>query len=139
MKPEQGVEVRIREALLEILRPDQLHIIKGYFEDTLDTNLPNSRAALIHVDCDLYASAKYVLQKVMERNLFQDGCLLLFDDFNCNRGNPMMGERRALREAFHGQSRFSYSPFITYGWHGQAFIVHDKLATQALSELKKSV
>jgi hypothetical protein len=66
------------------------------------------------------------LDKLLERSVFQDGCVLLFDDYNTNRANPSMGERRALSEAFGAQDRYIYSEWFTYGWHGQAFIVHDR-------------
>jgi O-methyltransferase len=126
----KDIPLRIEKALVKIIPAAQLKIIKGYFEDTLESHLPDSQAALIHVDCDLYASAKFVLSKVLASDLLQDGCLLLFDDFNCNRANPYMGERRALAEIFASQERFAYSPFFSYGWHGQVFFVHDLEALQ---------
>ena len=132
MALEPGIDELILRSLSRILPPARLTIIKGFFADTLDHNLPAEKAALIHVDCDLYASAKTVLERLMERDLFQDGCLLLFDDYNCNRASPFMGERRAFNEVFGRQSRWSYSSFFRYGWHGWAFFVHDTRASDAL-------
>jgi hypothetical protein len=133
------MSVRVRQALAPLLPADGLQVIKGYFEDTLEANLPNhTKAALIHVDCDLYGSARYVLERIMARDLLQDGCLLVFDDFNCNRANPQMGERRALAETFANQDRFEYSPWFSYGWHGQAFFVHDRRAIETIQPLRSA-
>ncbi len=41
-----------------------------------------------------------MLDRLLDFNLLKDGTLLVFDDFNCNRANPKMGERRALAESF---------------------------------------
>ncbi len=125
MFPGGKIEVLIEKALTKIIPREKLTIVKGFYEDTLDASIPKTKAALINVDCDLYCSAKIVLEKILEKDILQDGCLLLLDDYNCNRANPNMGERRALRETLGSQRRFTYSPFFSYGWHGQAFFIHD--------------
>jgi hypothetical protein len=128
MAVESDVHLAIARALSRIIPVEQLQIVKGYYEETLPDHLPTTPVVLIHIDCDLYSSARYVLEKVLERGILQDGSVLLFDDFNCNRANPLMGERRALADAFDAQERFYYSPFFAYGWHGQTFFVHDRRA-----------
>lgn len=120
------VEKLIERALIKLIPPQQLIITKGYFEETFEKIIPQiKKPSLIHIDCDLYAATKYVLDKIIEHDLLQDGAIMLFDDFNCNKAHPKMGERRALKEAFAAQEHFDYSPFFTYGWHGQAFFIHD--------------
>jgi O-methyltransferase len=54
------------------------------------------KAAVIWVDCDLYHSAKSVLQFITP--LLQDGTVIVFDDWYCFRGNPWRGEQRAFAE-----------------------------------------
>ena len=125
MRVDSEVHERIGRSLRRILPAGQLHIIKGYYEDVLSGNLPDGPVALVHLDCDLYASARYVLDTLLGKGLLQDGTLLLLDDYNCSRANPARGERRAVAEAFALQDRYSYSPWFSYGWHGQAFFVHD--------------
>ena len=44
------------------------------------------KAAIIHVDCDLYASARIALEFV--KPLLTDGTIIIFDDWYCFRGNP---------------------------------------------------
>ncbi len=131
MAVETATDARIAAALSEVLPADRVHVVRGYFEETVPAALPRDAAMLVHVDCDLYASARHVLDALLERDLLQDGAVLLFDDYNCNRANPSMGERRALTDAFGAQSRFACTPWFSYGWHAQAFFVHDREAAPA--------
>jgi hypothetical protein len=120
-----GYEEKIREALLRIRPAEKVHLVKGFFDRTLDAGLPREKCSLVHVDCDVYTSAKYVLTKLADRDLFQDGCVVLFDDWNCNRANPAMGERRALAEFLRENPRWTCSPWFAYGWNATAFVFHD--------------
>lgn len=58
------------------------------------------RAAIVHLDCDLYSSATEVLRFV--EDLMQSGSVLIFDDWYSFRNDPgpieSMGERKAFRE-----------------------------------------
>lgn len=118
------VDEYIAARLGEVVSPDRVFVYRGFFAETL-RYLPAKKAALVHIDCDLYQSTAEVFAGLRERDLFQDGCVLLFDDFNCFRANPAFGERRAFAEFLAGQSRFTASPFFTYGWNGAAFLLHD--------------
>ena len=80
------------------------------------------------MDCDLYQSAKEVLWRLHEMDVFQDGCVLMFDDWNCNKASPNYGERRAFEEFLCGQSRYASTPFFTYGFNGAAHFLHDRNA-----------
>lgn len=120
-----GIEDRISGVLSSILSPQRVHVVKGFFEATVPDRLPSTQAALVHLDCDLYESTRLVLTHLMARDLLQDGTVLAFDDFNCGRASPRLGQRRALTDVFGAQSRFGYSSFFPYGWHGHAFFVHD--------------
>lgn len=115
----------IQDGLQAILPASQVTVIPGFFQDTLPHHLPQAPVSLVHLDCDLYESTRYVLNTLITHDLLQDGTVLMFDDYNCNRANPRMGQRRALREVFAAQDRFEYSLFFTYAWSGQAFFVHD--------------
>jgi hypothetical protein len=75
------------------------------------------------VDGDLYQSAMDCLIPLFERRQVRDGAIIVFDDWNCNRGSNAFGERRAwidLTERFKIEAEvFGHS-----SWAGQAFIVH---------------
>jgi O-methyltransferase len=119
----QPHQLHIRDRLAEIVRPERIFLHVGYYADSLQKPL-NVKAAVVHLDCDLYQSTVDVLWGLFNQDALQDGCVLLFDDWNCNRANPNYGERRALREFLEGQKRFSASPWFTYGYNAAAFILH---------------
>ncbi len=134
MRIDPTIHVRIGQRLAKILPAERLNVVKGFFEDTLHGNLPQKPVALVHLDCDLYSSSRTVLDALMERDLLQDGTVLICDDFNCSRANPNMGERRALAEVFDADARFNLSPWFSYGWHGQVFFVHDRQTNSGRSQ-----
>lgn len=114
----------IKKKLQTIIPVERIHIHKGYFKDTFRKKTLKSKPAIVHIDCNLYQSAKVVLSSLFKFNLIQDGMIILFDDYNCSRANPKFGERRALREVMDANPDYSHSLFFYYGWHGAAFIIH---------------
>lgn len=129
-----GESAKVRRALTTLLDRGRVHIVEGFFEDSIPDRLPNAPCALVHIDCDRFDATSHVLRSLSQRNLLQDGAVLLFDDYNCNRAQPSMGERRALSEFLATHDRWSVSPYFTYGCHGQAFFLHDSqvgLSTQS--------
>jgi O-methyltransferase len=117
-------EKHIKTRLSGIIRKERIIIHKGFFSETLTDDFA-MKASIVHIDCDLYQSTTEVLWGLLRMNVFQDGCVLLFDDWNCNRAHPNYGERRAFREFLDGQSRFTASSWYSYGYNGMAFILHD--------------
>ncbi len=134
MGVEPDMHERVHAAVTAILPLDRVHVIKGFFEETVGPFVPRTQAALVHVDCDLYESARLVLDEMFTKELVQDGMLLVMDDFNCNRASPYMGERRALADVFGKQDRFWTSPWFSYGWHAQVFFVHDRMGAAMLEQ-----
>lgn len=59
---------------------DNVHLIKGFFDDTLPDWWAENRGpiALLHVDCDLYSSTKTVLSTVNDGIV--PGTIIRFDD-----------------------------------------------------------
>jgi O-methyltransferase len=115
----------IRDRLSEIIRPERIIVRKGFYSDTL-RDPPKEKVSVAHIDCDLYQSTVEVLEGLHRGDCLQDGSVLLFDDWNCNKGNPSFGERRALSEFLEKQSEFTTTPWFTYGWCGAAYILHAK-------------
>ena len=78
---------------------ERLITVKGFFKDSLTEELKQKllpvRAAVIYVDCDLYASTVPVLE--FAKDFLQRGTVIVFDDWFCFHGDPDRGERRALR------------------------------------------
>jgi O-methyltransferase len=119
----QPHHLHIREKLSEIVRAERIFIHKGFYSETLKAP-PEAKAAIVHLDCDLYQSTLGVFEGLHRGKCFQDGTVLLFDDWNCNRGNPGFGQRRALQEFLASQSEFTATPWYTYGFNGAAYILH---------------
>ena len=108
---------------LEELPPVEknVRLVKGLFQDTLPGFLAGhpDPVSFVHIDSDLYASAKFVLDHLK----FQNGSVVVFDDyFNYPSWNE--GEHKAFQE-FLAKTRAS-AKCIGYVPHsGQAgFILH---------------
>lgn len=123
----EPVHEHIRSRLSDVLPAERIFVYRGFFADTLKNDL-HLKAALLHVDCDLYQSTREVLTRLYEMDVLQDGMVILFDDYNCFRASPNYGERRAFREFLEEQDRYTASPFFTYGFNGAAFFLHDRTA-----------
>jgi hypothetical protein len=101
----------------------RLKVYAGWFKDTLPQIREGTKFSLVHVDCDLYESARDVLDHLFRNDCFADGCALFFDDWHCNRASPDHGERRAWRECVEKYSP-RYSDCGEYGIVGWKFILH---------------
>lgn len=121
------IDVHVRDRLGEIISPNRIHVYRGFYSDSLKKPL-NVKAAIVHIDCDLYQSTVEVLWALHEFKVFQDGCVLMFDDWNCNKASPNYGERRAFQEFLEQQDQYTSSPFFSYGFNGAAFFLHDRNA-----------
>ena len=131
-----NIPTLIRERIQTIIPDDSIHIHKGFFSETFHKDTLKSKPAIIHIDCDLYQSAKEVLSKIFQFDLVQDGMIILFDDYNCGRANPKFGERLAFKEIMDENPGYSYTLFYYYGWHGAAIIVHkEEIKTSSLKSL----
>jgi hypothetical protein len=119
-----SVDEHIVQRLSLVLSADRIHVRKGYFSETLQEPLGRP-AALVHLDCDLYQSTVEVLEALHQRDGLQDGTILMFDDWNCNRANPAFGQRRAFREFLdRHNSIYMTSHFMNYGFNSAAFFLH---------------
>jgi hypothetical protein len=100
-----------------------VQIVPGFYQDSLTAELRETirpvRAMVVHIDCDLYSSAKDALEFLAP--LVGDGTVMLFDDYYCHRGNPSFGVRRAVDE-WATRERIVMSPYFSYSWAGRAFI-----------------
>lgn len=79
---------------------DRVVVVSGWFSETLTEKTRADhemrQAAIVHIDSDLYESAKLVLDFI--EPLLVDGTIIIFDDWYNFKGNPNLGEQRAFRE-----------------------------------------
>jgi hypothetical protein len=94
-------------------------LVEGWYEDTL---VPQTRTdSVCVVDCDLYESARRVLEFV--EPLLVDGSILLFDDWNAYHRDPNKGERRAFAELLERRPDIRAEPFMEFPGQGQGFVL----------------
>lgn len=115
--------VELATLMLQTLPADRLFIYEGWYSDTVPNIHPDTKFALLHIDCDLYSSTMDVLVPMFEKNMISPGALILFDDWNCNAASPEFGERRAWAELV---DRFgiNFSVAGDYGFGGHKVFVH---------------
>lgn len=99
-------------------------LVAGFYEDSLKRSdtasiVGDSKAALVHVDCDLYSSTVPCLTFVQDRLV--DGAILMFDDWFCYRGRPDRGVRRAFEE-WRETVPYTFTEYCKYTWSGKMFI-----------------
>ncbi len=75
-------------------------LVPGFYDKTLTPETKQKlglrKAAIVHIDCDLYESTTLVLDFVTD--LLTQGSVLIFDDWFYNQAREDLGEQRACRE-----------------------------------------
>jgi hypothetical protein len=109
------------------ISPERYTVIEGYYQDTLTAALARelaakTRAGVIYIDCDLYASTRTVLEFVVP--ILQQGTVLCFDDYYCFNGRPDRGEQLAIKEFLSSHQDIEFVEYAHFGWHGKSFLVH---------------
>jgi hypothetical protein len=79
---------------------DKVVIVPGFYDTTLTAETKRKynlrRAAVAHIDCDLYESTIVALNFLTD--LLVQGTVLIFDDWFWYQGRPNRGEQQACRE-----------------------------------------
>ena len=119
MSEEEFVRVVTRHGMPR----SRLRTVQGFFDTSLTQELKDqllpTKAAVIYVDCDLYASTVPVLNWVVD--FLQRGTVIVFDDWNCFCGDPDRGERRAWKEFRELHPTLRFEPFVATN-EAQAFV-----------------
>lgn len=100
----------------------------GWFSQTIPRTIPGKypKIALLHIDSDLYQSAREVLFGV-EPSL-SDGTLVCFDDWFMYKGNPNQGEQRAFNEFLQAHPHWQAIPYQPYSVFCNSFILSRRAA-----------
>lgn len=95
-------------------------LIKGYFEDTLHEFVlkHEDNCAFIHVDCDLYSSAKTIFNCL--KNQIKSGTIILFDEY-FNYPDWQNGEFKAFQE-FVLENQIQYDYLAYQNTHEQVIV-----------------
>ena len=99
---------------------ENITLIKGYFDETLPEFVKehSETCAFIHVDCDLYSSAKTVFDYL--KNQIQAGTIILFDEY-FNYPGWQDGEFKAFQE-FVEENQIRYEYLAYRNTHEQVLV-----------------
>ena len=101
-------------------------IIKGFYEDTIKNkttkDLKIDKAKIIMIDCDLKEPATLALAFV--KPSFQEGTIILFDDYVFFKGSKEKGEYGAFDDFKKKNPEILFRRIFDYGYGSRAFIVH---------------
>ena len=115
---------KVRRNIERNTRGSTVHLVKGFFSETLDDRSPASygigRAKVIFIDCDLKSPALAALSFC--QSLIQEGTVLILDDYFSYKGNPDLGISGAFREFKEKFPKFVWRRLFHYGYLGQVFI-----------------
>jgi O-methyltransferase len=105
------------------LGPERVKVTAGWYSETLPTFPSDIRFALVNVDCDLYESTASVLEYLLGKQTYSDGCAVFFDDWYCNQGSPEFGERKAWAD-YTSRYETRFTDWGPYSAVGHKFILH---------------
>lgn len=114
---------KLRKKCVKHLPNDNVVIYDGWFKDTLHKLPEEARFSMLHIDCDLYQSTIEVLDYLFEHKHIEEGTTIFFDDYNCNKASPELGERKAWTETVEKFS-VQFTDCGEYGTACRKFIVH---------------
>jgi hypothetical protein len=120
----RGLTAReLHDACGAILGPDRVKVVPGWFNETLPNFSSELRFAVVSIDCDLYESTASVLDYLLGKQTYSDGCAVFFDDWYCNRGSPEFGEQKAWAE-YTTKHKTRFTDWGPYSVVGRKFILH---------------
>jgi O-methyltransferase len=103
---------------------DAYTAVPGYYEESLGAAAPSDAPndiALAYIDCDMYSSARSVLEYLRPR--LKHGMILAFDDYFCFSSERVAGEKLAFEELVAGETAWRFERYRDIGWAGASFVV----------------
>jgi O-methyltransferase len=116
-------EAELVAAVGRFIPKENIKIYSGWFSETLRNIPAGTKFSMVHIDSDLYESARDVLNYIFGKEIVQEGAMIFFDDYNGNGASPDRGERRAWREAVQAYG-VEYDDADDYGIGSKRFIIH---------------
>jgi len=114
---------QVIERIATYLDREQIVAYPGWFKETLPDFAPDTKLAMLHLDCDLYESTFDALDYTFSQGFIQEGTALFFDDWNFHRASESFGERKAWAD-LNKKFEITFSDCGEYGYDGHKFIIH---------------
>ena len=119
-------EEKVLKNIEKIAKNQKYRIIKGFYEDTIKNkttkDLKIDKAKIIMIDCDLKEPATLALAFV--KPSFQEGTIILFDDYVFFKGSKDKGEYGAFADFKKKHPEILFRRIFDYGYGSRAFIVY---------------
>jgi len=101
---------------------DRVHIIPGFYDESLLKADHKGKFSVVWIDCDLYESTVPVLEWLTNRLV--DGAVICFDDWFSFSGRADKGEQLAVSEWLERNPELTLMPYRDFHWAGKSFLVH---------------
>ena len=119
-------EVKILRNIEKCAKGQKYRIIKGFYKDTIKNkttkDLKIDKAKIVMIDCDLKEPTTLALEFI--KPSFQEGTIILFDDYAFFKGSKDKGEYGAFEDFKKKHPEILFRRIFDYGYGSRAFIVH---------------
>ena len=117
-------EKKVLRNIEKCAKGQKYRIIKGFYKDTIKNkttkDLKIDKAKIIMIDCDLKEPATLAL--AFAKPSFQEGTIILFDDYVFFKGNKDKGEYGAFADFKKKHPEILFRRIFDYGYGSRAFI-----------------
>lgn len=112
--------------------------VKGFYQDTCNDvtaqKVSLKTISLAMIDCDFFSSTYTALNFLT--NFLEDGSVLVFDDWNCYRSHPQLGQRGAFARWASENPQLIVVPNIDSPVGQASFSVYRRLNVDELEEMR---
>ena len=119
-------EGKILRNIEKCAKGQKYRIIKGFYKDTIKNkttkDLKIEKAKIVMIDCDLKEPTTLALEFI--KPSFQEGTIILFDDYVFFKGSKDKGEYGAFEDFKKKHPEILFRRIFDYGYGSRAFIVH---------------
>jgi len=119
-------EGKILRNIEKCAKGQKYRIIKGFYKDTIKNkttkDLKIEKAKIVISDCDIKEPTTLALEFI--KPSFQEGTIILFDDYVFFKGSKDKGEYGAFEDFKKKHPEILFRRIFDYGYGSRAFIVH---------------
>ena len=119
-------EGKILRNIEKCAKGQKYRIIKGFYKDTIKNkttkDLKIDKAKIVMIDCDLKEPTTLALEFI--KPSFQEGTIILFDDYVFFKGSKDKGEYGAFEDFKKKHPEILFRRIFDYGYGSRAFIAY---------------
>ena len=119
-------EGKVLKNIEKCAKGQKYRIIKGFYKDTIKNkttkDLKIEKAKIVMIDCDLKEPTTLALEFI--KPSFQEGTIILFDDYVFFKGSKDKGEYGAFEDFKKKHPEILFRRIFDYGYGSRAFIVY---------------